>query len=253
MQRAAVSERTIAAARPPRRAGWLAPAAFAAVLVAYNNLLFALPGELAFPPDWLFYPRAVLLPLAAVIWALRFHGLSLSDLGLTRRNLGAGAAIGLAAAVAISVPAVLYFLFPIGVSGSSIDYENFANDSVGEFAFWAAVRYPVHAAVFEEVLFRGVLLALALRSFGVTGGTVFSAAAFAAWHVAVDYDTMADSNVADNAAFFALAQAGALVALFVGGLAFALMRRRTGSLAGPIVFHWLAVVAMNATLFAQSR
>ena len=97
MQRAAVSERTVAAARP-----WLAPAAFAAVLVAYNNLLFGLPGELAFPPDWVFYPRAVLLPLAAVIWAVRFRGLSLSDLGLTSRNLGAGAAIGLAAVVAMN-------------------------------------------------------------------------------------------------------------------------------------------------------
>ena len=161
--------------------------------------------------------------------------------------------MGLAAAVTISVPAALYFLHPIGVSGGSIDYENFANDSVGEFVFWAAVRYPVHAAVFEEVLFRGVLLALSLRAFGTTRGIVFSAAVFAAWHVAVDYDTMADSNVADSAAFFAFAQAGALVALFVGGLASALMRRRTGSLAGPIVFHWLAVVAMNATLFAQSR
>ena len=248
MQRAIVSGRTAAAARP-----WLAPVAFAAILVAYNNLLFALPGELAFPPDWVFYPRAVLLPLAAVIWAVRFQGLSPSELGLTTRNLRAGAAIGLAAAVAISVPAALYFLYPIGVSGGSIDYENFADDSVGKFIFWSAVRYPVHAAVFEEVLFRGVLLALALRSFGVTGGIVFSAAAFAAWHVAVDYDTMADSNVADNAAFLAFAQAGALVALFAGGLAFAVMRRRTGSLAGPIVFHWLAVVAMNATLFVQSR
>ena len=248
MQRAVVSERTTAAARP-----WLAPAAFAAVLVAYNNLLFGLPGELAFPPDWVFFPRALLLALAAVMWAVRFQGLSPSDLGLTTRNLRSGAAIGLAAAVAIAVPATLYFLFPVGVSGGSIDYENFANDSVGEFAFWAAVRYPVQAALFEEVLFRGVLLALSLRAFGTARGIVFSAAAFAAWHVAVDYDTMADSNVADNAAFFAFAQAGALVALFVGGLAFALMRRRTGSLAGPIVFHWLAVVAMNATLFAQSR
>ena len=248
MQRAIVSGRTAAAARP-----WLAPVAFAAILVAYNNLLFVLPGELAFPPDWVFYPRAVLLPLAAVIWAVRFQGLSPSELGLTMRKLRAGAAIGLAAAAAITVPAVLYFLHPIGVSGGSIDYENFADDSVGKFIFWSAVRYPVHAAVFEEVLFRGVLLALSLRALGMTRGIVFSAAVFAAWHVAVDYDTMADSNVDDNAAFFAFAQAGALVALFVGGLAFAVMRRRTGSLAGPIVFHWLAVVAMNATLFAQSR
>jgi len=211
MQRAAASESSVATVRP-----WLAPVAFAAVLVAYNNLLFGLPEDgLAFPPDWLLFPRAVLLPLAAVAWAVRWQGFSLIDLGLTGRNVGRGAAIGLAAAVAIAVPAALYFLFPIGVSGGEIEYENFANDSAGEF--------------------------------------VFSAAAFAAWHVAVDYDTMADSNVADNAAFFALAQAGALVALFVGGLAFAVIRRRTGSLAGPIVFHWLAVVAMNATLFAQSR
>jgi len=248
MQRAVVSERATAAGRP-----WLPPVAFAAILIAYNNLLFGLPGDLAFPPDWVFYPRAVLLPLAAVIWAVRFQGLSLPGLGLTARNLRIGAAIGLAAAVAISVPAALYFLYPVGVSGGSIDYENFANDSVSEFVFWAVVRYPIHAAVFEEVLFRGVLLALSLRAFGTTRGIVFSAAAFAAWHVAVDYDTMADSNVADSAAFFAFAQAGALVALFAGGLAFAVIRRRTGSLAGPIVFHWLAVVAMNATLFAQSR
>jgi membrane protease YdiL (CAAX protease family) len=249
MQRAIVSGMTAAAARP-----WLAPAAFAALLVAYNNVLFAAPGDdLAFPPDWIFYPRALLLPLAAVIWALRFQGLSLPDLGLTMRNLAQGAAVGLAAAAAITVPAVLYFLYPVGVSGGSIGYENFADDSVGEFIFWGAVRYPVHAAVFEEVLFRGVLLALALRAFGATRGIVFSAAAFAAWHVAVDYDTMSSSNVADNAAFFAFAQAGALVALFVGGLALTVIRLRTGSLAGTIVFHWLAVVAMNATLFAQSR
>src|SRR3989304_10247809 len=70
MQRAVVSEKTTAAARP-----WLPPVAFAAVLIAYNNLLFALPGELAFPPDWVFYPRAVLLPLAAVILGAAFPGL----------------------------------------------------------------------------------------------------------------------------------------------------------------------------------
>ncbi len=144
-------------------------------------------------------------------------------------------------------------LFPIGVSGDSINYENFADDSVGDFAFWAAVRYPVHAAVFEEVIFRGVLLALALRAFGAAGGIVFSAVAFAAWHIVVDYTTISDSNVADNTAFFTFAQVGALVALFAGGLALAAIRRRSGSLAAPIVFHWLAVVAMNATLFAQSR
>jgi membrane protease YdiL (CAAX protease family) len=215
--------------------------------VAYNNLLFALPGDLAFPPAWAFYPRAVLVPLAVIVWAVRGQGLSLPDLGITSRDLRASALAGLVVAAAVSAAAVLYFVaFPV-------DYETVADDSAGEFAQWAALEYPLNAALQEEVLFRGVLLALALRSFGVTGAIALTSAAFAGWHVAVDYDTMSDTNVADNDALFALAQAGSLAALFVAGLLFAALRLRWGSLAGPVVFHWLVVVAINATLFVQSR
>lgn len=253
MQHSAVIERTAARAQPPSRANWLAPAVFAALLVAYNNLLFGLPGDLAFPAAWVFYSRALILPAAAVAWAVRVRGISLTELGITARNLRPGAALGLAAAVVATVPAVLYFLFPIGLGADSIDYETFADDSVGDFVFWATVRYPVHAAVFEEVLFRGVLLALAIRALGASRAIVFSAAVFAAWHIVVDYSTMSNSNVADDDFFFAFAQVGALAALFVGGLVLAAIRHRSGSLAAPIVFHWLAVVAMNATLFSQSR
>ncbi len=76
MQRAILAQRTLAPARL-----WLAPIAFAALLVAYNNLLFGLPGDLAFPPAWIFYPRALLLPVVAVAWAMQVQGFSLSELG----------------------------------------------------------------------------------------------------------------------------------------------------------------------------
>jgi hypothetical protein len=69
----------------------------------------------------------------------------------------------------------------------------------------------------------------------------------------VDYDTIGNSSVADSDLLFALAQVGSLAALLVAGLVFAALRLRSGSLVGPIVFHWLAVVAMNATLYVQSR
>lgn len=45
MQRVVTAERAEATARL-----WLTPVAFATLLVAYNNLLFSLPGDLAFPP-----------------------------------------------------------------------------------------------------------------------------------------------------------------------------------------------------------
>ncbi len=246
MQRAAPAQRVDTRARR-----WLPPVALAAVLAAYNNLLFGLPGDLASPPAWAFYLRAVLLPLVVVAWAVRTQGLTLAELGITPRNLLPSAAAGLAAASVVAVPAVAYLLSPIGVGEGSVDYDRPSYDSTGAFLFWATVRYPVNAAIFEEVLFRGVLLALALRAFGPARGAVLSAAAFAAWHIVVNHTTMNDSDVADNAAFFAFAQVGALAALFVGGLILAALRRRSGNLAGPIVFHWLAVVAINAALFAQ--
>jgi len=248
MQRAAIAERTAAPAR-----SWLPPIAFALLLLAYNNLLFGLPGNLAWPSAEIFYPRAVLLPLVATFWAVRVQGFSLAELGITTRNLLPSAAVGLAVTLVITVPAVLYFLFPIGVPGGSVDYENYANDTIGEFTFWAAVRYPIHAVIFEEVLFRGVLFALALRSFGATWAIVLTAATFSGWHVIVDHQTLGASNAADDTAFFVFAQVGSLVALFIGGLIFAVMRWRTGNLAGPIIFHWLSIVAINSTLYAQAR
>jgi membrane protease YdiL (CAAX protease family) len=239
-----LADESAAPARP-----WVVPVAFAAALVLYNNLLYALPGDLSFPRDPVFYPRALLVPALAVVWAVRAQGLTLDDLGITTRNVRRSATIGLAAAIAITVPAVLFFLFPVGVG--EIEYTAFADDSVGEFTLWSAVRYPLSAAVFEEVLFRGVLLALALRAFGA-GAVPFTAVVFAGWHICVNYVTMGDSAVADDAVMFGLAQTGAMIALIVGGVVMAEMRLRTGSLAGPVVFHWLAVVAFNSTLFAQA-
>lgn len=248
MQRAVPAQRLNTRARP-----WLPPVAFAALLVAYNNLLFGLPGDLASPSAWVFYARAILLPLVAVAWAVRTQGVSLAELGITPRNLLPSAAAGLAAAIVVAVPAVLYLLFSVGVGDDSIDYDRPSYDSVGAFLLWAAVRYPLNAAVFEEVLFRGVLVALALRAFGPARAVVLSAAAYAGWHIVVNHLTMSDSNVADTAVLFAFAQVGALAGLFVGGLILAALRRRSGNLAGPIVFHWLAVVAINAALFAEAR
>jgi membrane protease YdiL (CAAX protease family) len=187
------------------------------------------------------------VPLIVVVWAMRRQGLSLRELGITGRNLRSSGLTGLALAVAVGAPAAAFFLL------FDVDYETVADDSTGEFLRWAAVSYPLNAALQEEVLFRGVLLALALRSLGTAGAVALTAAAFAGWHVAVDYETMGNSSVADHDLLYALAQAGSLAALFVAGLVFAALRLRTGSLAGPVVAHWLAVVAMNATLFTQSR
>ena len=238
--------------RTPERP-WLLVLLLAVLLVAYNNILFLLPSGFAYPPLWLLALRGLVVPALAVAGASRFQGLSPAAFGLTSRGLFRAAALGVGAAAIVSVPAVLYFVFPIGVEGGAIDYERAADDSAGEFVYWALVTYPLVAVFFEEVLFRGVLQALAGRALGLGRGIVLTAVAFSLWHLAVDYDTIGDTNAADSAAFFALAQVGALVALFCGGVILSLLRQRSGSLAAPMAFHWLTVVSMRAALFALSR
>ncbi len=73
------------------------------------------------------------------------------------------------------------------------------------------------------------------------------------WHVVINYRTIQETNVGDDPVLAGLAQVGQLAGLLVGGLFLSFLRQRTGNLSGPIVFHWLIVVAMTATLFALSR
>ena len=96
-------------------------------------------------------------------WARRFVGLSWDELGLARANLGAGLRLGAAAALVVAAassscwsrcrPRVAYF----------------DNNDVGggrrrpSAVLEPLVFIPLGTVVFEETIFRGVLLGVLLR------------------------------------------------------------------------------------------
>jgi membrane protease YdiL (CAAX protease family) len=43
-----------------------------------------------------------------------------------------------------------------------------------------------------------------------------------------------------------------MLGLFVGGAAFALLRWRTGGVAGPFFFHWIVVALISVTVWLRS-
>ncbi|MFQ5880653.1 MAG: CPBP family intramembrane glutamic endopeptidase, partial [Dehalococcoidia bacterium] len=104
-----------------------------------------------------------------------------------------------------------------------------------------------------ETVFRGILQAKMTVALSARRGIAATAVAFALWHLVINYRTIQETNVASSAALASLAQVGSLVGLFVGGVFMSLLRHHTRNLAGPIVFHWLVVVAMTGSLFALSR
>jgi uncharacterized protein len=235
-------------ASPPAIA--VSAVAFALGLIAYNNIAYTF-YDIAFPPPWLLYPRAVIVPALAIAGAVWICKLTRADLGLGRGKLVSGAAIGLALATVTALPVALVLA---GISLLDIDAFSFRNieraaGRPGYALYWAFVLYPLHTVIFEELLFRGVLQGLATRALGLTKGIVLSAGAFALWHVAVDHRVLGRAEIADYPVLFVLLQVGVLMALFAGGIVLSLLRERTGSVLTPIAFHWGFLVLLAGTLF----
>lgn len=219
----------------------------AGMLVLFGNGLSALPES--FYEHWGVSLGKVSLLLPLLLWAVRVERLSAQELGFARGSLVRSALLGGVLAVLLSVPIILYFAFPLVVAEGQIEYEGVADETVGSLLLWALIQQPLGTAVFEEVSFRGVLQALAIRPFGAVRGVTLTAATFTLWHAVINYRTLQQTNVGDDPLLAGLAHAGSFAGLFAGGLLLSILRQRTGSLAGPIVFHWLIVVAMMSGLF----
>ena len=61
---------------------------------------------------------------------------------------------------------------------------------------------------------------------------------FTLWHLVIVTRTLLATNFANEPLMLILGIVGALTAIFVGGVLFAVLRLRTNNLAGSIVAHW---------------
>jgi membrane protease YdiL (CAAX protease family) len=200
------------------------------VLGAWNNLVVhRIPGR---PGS---YVVANVAAAAVLLAAARASGLSWSDLGLARRRLAAGARWGGACAAVVAagygtalvVPALRPLLGDARVAGLD----------GGELAGQVLVRIPLGTVLWEEVAFRGVLLAALGRLVSRRSATGISAALFGLWHVRPTLGALAANDLAGGP----LARTGAVVLACLGtaaaGVLFAELRERSGSLLAPALLH----------------
>ncbi|MTV25632.1 CPBP family intramembrane metalloprotease [Nitriliruptoraceae bacterium ZYF776] len=178
---------------------------------------------------------ALTLVLLAVAWAA---GLDAVDLGLAVPALAgglrwgaAGAAVvlaGLAVAVVASfrVPAVARLL----------------DDRRGdlpprELVRHSLIRIPLGTAMFEEVAFRGVLLAALLAVTAPPTAAVVSSVVFGLWHVAPTAVALRVNGVDPRSAAGVRAVLAGVVVTTVGGFVFAWLRLGAASLLAPVLVH----------------
>lgn len=167
--------------------------------------------------------------------ASRASGLSWADVGLARNRLRPGlgwggacvAVVACGYAGALAVPGSRPLLADARVAGLD----------GGAIAYQVLVRIPLGTVLWEEVAFRGVLLAALTRVASVPVATALSAVVFGIWHVRPTFSALAANDLVLGPVQRAVAAAlGCLVTGVAGGL-FTWLRRRSGSLLAPALLH----------------
>jgi predicted Abi (CAAX) family protease len=145
-----------------------------------------------------------------------------------------------AVATAVAIPSTRRLLADEKITGTS----------PAEAAFETLLRIPLETALAEEVIFRGVLLALGQRSRSNGWAVGTSSVLFGLWHVVPTLGSLARSANGRSSGGRVAASTTAVVATTaVAGAGFAGLRLLSGSVIAPIIAH----ATVNMVAFAGVR
>lgn len=222
--------------RPPRphHTHWWHVAAIVA-LIGYANVV----ANSILDSNWHVLFNLGILGVALFI--ARHAGSTWSDLGMRRDRIGRGlvvggivmGVIGLAIAIGVAVPATRELFMDKRATDSSTAW----------VLVEAFIRIPLVTALYEEVLFRGVLFGMFVRRWSPVWAALAVSAVFGLWHILPTLNTLqtlqesdAVEKVTSEAPDIAIAALGA-VPLAAAGLVFLWLRLRANSVVAPILAH----------------
>ena len=177
---------------------------------------------------------------ALVVAAGRAAGLSLERMGLAAGDLAIGVSwgAGVGAALALALGAAL-----ATTRGAPLFRDvRLSRLGRGELAFRLLVQIPLGIALFEEVAFRGVVLGALTRVVSDPAAVAISSAAFGLWHIGPALDRLRANRPGAGRRAALTHVAGTVLVTAVGGVLFAALRLRAGSIAAPILAHAAANV-----------
>ena len=207
----------------------------ALIIGTYNNLTNLLPSDVH---DITYVPVNLAFLGILLAWVLGKSNLSAADLGLRRDNILSSLKWG--ALIGILIPAPLFILvaFP-DLVGRGVDDPRIVGMTLGTLLYRVLIRIPLGTALFEELLFRGILYGRLITLTNFTRTALITSGVFALWHITPTLNVFRDSDAFSSDMLLGLAFVGALFSTFLGGLMFAFIRYRTDSVAGCVAAHGL--------------
>jgi len=219
----------------PRPSG--RPSVRAALAVSAGLIVWSLIANLVIGDTG--YTLRNLALTAGLLIAARRAGLEAAALGLARGRVSDGLRWGAGAVAVIAVVILTGVVFAEALPFvSSLLADERAQLDGAALAAAMLVRIPLGTALFEEVAFRGVLLAVWLRCCPPKVAVLASSVVFGLWHIAptavsLDLNSIAPTTLAGLAAIL-----GGVVLTTLAGLGFTWLRRRSDSLLAPLLAHW---------------
>ncbi|MDQ4133578.1 MAG: CPBP family intramembrane metalloprotease [Actinomycetota bacterium] len=184
-------------------------------------------------PDAAYIPVNVGVGAGLLVLARR-GGCSWDDLGLERRHVRRGLVVGGSAASVAVVAMVVGAAWP--TTRGLFDDERVPGGAGGwERVYQTAVRIPLGTVAFEELAFRGVLLAFLRRRLPLAVAVVVDSALFGLWHIVPTLGTARANQIAGTGRAGLLI--GSVLVTAVGGVVFCALRVRGGHLLAPAMLH----------------
>jgi membrane protease YdiL (CAAX protease family) len=195
-------------------------------------------GNLVLPGDW--YVPANLAVAGLLIAIGRGAGLRWADLGMDRADVRRGFRYGLASVLIIAAVLAIALLVPTTRARLADGIE--PETALTQW-FVMLVRIPFGTAVFEEVLFRGVLFGLLTRLRDQRTALVATAILFGFWHVVPAWEASSGTGPAIAASII-----GTVLVTTFAGAVFGWLRLRSRSVVAPIFAH----TATNSLAYAAA-
>jgi membrane protease YdiL (CAAX protease family) len=176
-------------------------------------------------------PVKVGIVAGLVLWARRAVGLSWDEIGFGRDDLARSVRIGAVAVLCIA--AVVTILVAVPATRSFFEDGDVADDSTTRRVLMPLLVIPLGTAIFEEILFRGVVLGVFLRATTQFAAVVASSVLFGCWHLpSALHDARGESM---GGALGVVV--GTIAVTTVAGLLFAALRLSSRGLAAPVLAH----------------
>jgi membrane protease YdiL (CAAX protease family) len=181
----------------------------------------------------------------------RHAGCSRADLGIGVEDAGRGLRVGLGAAAVAGGGVALGAALP--ATRRFFGDRRVSDVGRGEVAYHLTLRIPLATALAEEVLFRGVLLALFRRRRSPAAAVLWTSLLFGAWHVLPTIDhyqgNPASDLVADPSRGRRLAVVATTLSTTGAGGVFAWLRLQSRSVLAPVLAH----AAVNVSAYLAGR